>query len=65
MTESEAIAKAIREDSPEKILMSIPSEKLQRIPTQICELLVNNGLSFQQAEMLLTVAKSRLRRAKI
>lgn len=65
MTENEAIAKILREDSPETILASIPSEKLRSIPNQICEMLVNNDLSFQQAEMLLAVARSRLRRAKI
>lgn len=63
-TEEEVIAK-INDDKPELILASIPEDKLRSIPNKICELLINNGLSFQQAEMLLAVAKSRLRKAKI
>lgn len=53
------------EDSPTKVLESIPHDKLSKIPNEICKMLTGNGLSFQQAEMLLEVAKSRLRRAKI
>lgn len=53
------------EDSPTKVLESIPHDKRNRIPNEICKMLTENGLSFQQAEMLLEVAKSRLRRAKI
>lgn len=56
---------AINNESPERILSEIPAEKLRTIPSEICKLLVNNGLSFQQAELLLEVAKGRLRRAKI
>lgn len=65
MTELEAIARVEQENDPERILASIPADKLREIPNEICKLLVNNGLSFQQAEMLLTVAKARLRQAKI
>lgn len=53
------------EETPAKILSSIPSEKLEKLPNEICCLLTNNDLSFQQAELLLEVAKGRLRRAKI
>lgn len=63
-TLEEIIAKT-EDDQPELILASIPKDKLRNIPNKICELLINNGLSFQQAEMLLAVAKSRLRKAKI
>lgn len=63
-TLEEIIAK-IDNDKPEIILTSIPADKRKHIPDEICKLLINNGLSFQQAEMLLAVAKSRLRKAKI
>ena len=63
-TLEEIIAK-IDDDKPEIILTSIPADKRKNIPDEICKLLINNGLSFQQAEMLLAVAKSRLRKAKI
>jgi len=63
-TLEEMIAK-LDNNTPETILASIPSDKLQSIPSEICELLINNGLSFQQAEMLLSVAKNRLRKVKI
>lgn len=53
------------DERPDLVLASIPSEKLRDIPSEICKLLVNNGLSFRQAEMLLEVAKGRLRRAEI
>ena len=56
---------AINKEQPEQILAGIPTEKLKTIPNEICGLLVNNGLSFQQAELLLEVAKGRLLRAKI
>lgn len=52
---------AINKEQPEQILAGIPTEKLKTIPNEICGLLVNNGLSFQQAELLLEVAKGRLR----
>lgn len=52
-------------DRPEIVLSSIPTDKLRDIPNDICKLLLKNDLSFQQAEMLLDVAKGRLRRAKI
>ncbi len=52
-------------DTAEKILASIPYEKLRDIPDELCRLLINNDLSFQQAELLLEVAKGRLRRARI
>lgn len=59
------IAELAFEDSPTEVLESIPHDKRNRIPNEICKMLTGNGLSFQQAEMLLEVAKSRLRRAKI
>ncbi len=52
-------------DTAEKILASIPYEKLRDIPDELCRLLINNDLSFQQAELLLEVAKGRLRRVRI
>lgn len=61
---AEVIAIANNE-TPASTLASIPADKLKTIPNEICKLLVNNGLSFQQAELLLEVAKGRLRRAKI
>lgn len=63
-TLAEVVAIA-NDESPARILASISSEKRESIPTEICRLLVNNGLSLQQAELLLEVAKGRLRRAKI
>ena len=63
MTLEEIIA-ATNDEQPEKNLASIPADKLRDIPNEICNLLTKN-LSLQQAEMLLAVAKSRLRRAKI
>lgn len=62
LTEIVAIA---NDESPAKILASISAKKLETIPNEICKLLTNNGLSFQQAELLLEVAKGRLRRAKL
>lgn len=44
---------AINKEQPEQILAGIPTEKLKTIPNEICGLLVNNGLSFQQAELSL------------
>lgn len=64
MTFEEVIA-SVDDEQPEMILASIPSDKLRDIPTAICNLLIKNDLSLQQAEMLLAVAKGRLRRAKI
>lgn len=64
LTLAEVVAIA-NEESPAKILASIPNEKLETLPNEICCLLMRNDLSFQQAEMLLEVAKGRLRRAKI
>lgn len=64
MTLEEAIDK-VENNRAEDVLASIPSDKLSSIPNEICRLLTNNGLSFQQAEILLAVAKSRLRKAKI
>ncbi len=65
MATLEEIVAKIDDDKPEIILTSIPADKRKNIPDEICKLLINNGLSFQQAEMLLAVAKSRLRKAKI
>ena len=65
MATLEEIVAKIDDDKPEIILTSIPADKRKNIPDEICKLLINNGLSFQQAEMLLAVAKSRIRKAKI
>jgi hypothetical protein len=66
MTETMEKAVALaNEESPSKVLASIPRDKLISIPNEICSLLTGNDLSFQQAEMLLEVAKGRLRRVKI
>ena len=66
MTETMEKAVALaNEESPSKVLASIPRDKQTSIPNEICSLLTGNDLSFQQAEMLLEVAKGRLRRVKI
>ena len=65
MTMEEVIAKVEQDSQPEKVLISIPEDKRKRIPDEICEILMGNGLSLQQAEMLLAIAKSRLRKAII
>lgn len=65
MTMEEAIAKVEQDSQPEKVLISIPEDKRKRIPDEICKILMGNGLSLQQAEMLLAIAKSRLRKAII
>ena len=66
MTETMEKAVALaNEESPSKVLASIPRDKLISIPNEICSLLTGNDLSFQQAEMLLELAKGRLRRVKI
>ena len=65
MTMEEVIAKVEQDSQPEKVLISIPEDKRKRIPDEICKVLMGNGLSLQQAEMLLAIAKSRLRKAII
>lgn len=65
MTMEEVIAKVEQDIQPEKVLISIPEDKRKRIPDEICKILMGNGLSLQQAEMLLAIAKSRLRKAII
>lgn len=65
MNIDEAIQKIEGGNDPGKVLSSIPSDKLRDIPNDICKLLIGNGLTFQQAELLLEVAKTRLRMAKI
>ena len=65
MTMEEVIAKVEQDSQPEKVLISIPEDKRKRIPDEICKILMGNGLSLQQAEMLLAIAKSRLRKASI
>ena len=65
MTMEEVIAKVEQDSQPEKVLISIPEDKRKRIPDEICKFLMGNGLSLQQAEMLLAIAKSRLRKAII
>lgn len=64
MTMDEAIAR-MDADNLEALWASISEDKRNSIPNEICKMLINNGLSFQQAELLLAVAKSRLRKAKI
>ena len=61
----EVIAKVEQDSQLEKVLISIPEDKRKRIPDEICKILMGNGLSLQQAEMLLAIAKSRLRKAII
>lgn len=65
MTTEEVIAKVEQDSQPEKVLISIPEDKRKRIPDEICKILTGNGLSLQQAELLLAIAKSRLRKAII
>ena len=65
MTMEEVIAKVEQDSQLEKVLISIPEDKRKRIPDEICKILMGNGLSLQQAEMLLAIAKSRLRKAII
>lgn len=65
MTMEEVIAKVEQDSQPEKVLISIPEDKRKRIPDEICKILMGNGLSLQQAEMLLAITKSRLRKAII
>lgn len=65
MKSLEEIVAAVNEDQPELILTTIAPEKLHRIPNEICKLLTKNGLSFRQAELLLDIAKGRLRKAMI
>ena len=65
MTMEEVIAKVEQDSQPVKVLISIPEDKRKRIPDEICKILMGNGLSLQQAEMLLAIAKSRLRKAII
>ena len=65
MTMEEVIAKVEQDSQPENVLISIPEDKRKRIPDEICKILMGNGLSLQQAEMLLAIAKSRLRKAII
>lgn len=61
----QVVAACTGDDTPEKVLASIPTTERNEIPRQICKLLVGRGLSFQQTEMLLEVAKGRLRWAEI
>ena len=62
MTETELISKVDQDSQPEKIFLSISPEKRERIPDEICAALMGNGLSLQQAEILLSIAKNRLRK---
>ena len=65
MATLEEIIAQMDDNELETALASIPHDKLGDIPNEICKLLTGNGLSSQQAEILLAVAKSRLRRAII
>ncbi len=49
----------------ERILRTIPAEKREEIPRQICQLLIKKGLSFAQAEALLELSKDLLKNAEI
>lgn len=59
------VAALTGDSTPEKVLASIPAAERDDIPCQICKLLTGRGLSFQQAELLIEIAKGRLRWAKI
>ncbi len=61
----QVVAALTGDNTPEKVLASIPATERNEIPRQICKLLAGRGLSFQQAEMLLEVAKGRLRWTEI
>lgn len=51
----------ITESSPVEVLASIPADKIRELPEKICVALKGNGLTLRQAEVLLDVAKSRLK----
>lgn len=51
-------------DTPEEVARSLKKEHLELVE-KMALLLVNQGLSFQQAELLLDITKARLRRAAI
>lgn len=45
------VVAAVNDENPEKIWAGIPREKREFLPNEICKLLINNDLSFQQAEL--------------
>ena len=47
------------------IMRTIPKDKLQSLPSEICALLIGKGLSFAQAQVLLSYSKDLLEEAKI
>lgn len=51
-------------DTPEEVARSLKKEQLELVE-KMAHLLVDKGLSFQQAELLLDITKARLRRAAI
>lgn len=51
--------------SKDEILRSIPEEKRDNIPREICQCLIKKGLSFAQAEVLLDIARDLLKGAEI
>ena len=61
----EAIKILERGDDSESVINSIPGDLLNRVPGEICEILKGRGLSLQQAEVILAIAKGRLRRSII
>jgi hypothetical protein len=48
-----------------KILQGINDDTRREITASICKLLIENGLSFRQAEALLDYAKDRLKDARM
>lgn len=52
-------------DQTINVLKTIPSDQLREISRELCNQLINKGLSFGQAEALLEYAKDLLKGAKI
>jgi len=65
MTHDEFMRFVSGENSPEKIYESIPVELREKVPCDICKELTGYELTFQQAELLLDIAKCRLKRLRI
>ncbi len=61
----EEMAASVEFVKPEDAYRMIPTKQRETILNEICKLLVGRNLSFQQAELLLELAKRRLRKAKI
>ncbi len=65
MTHDEFMRFVSGANSPEKIYEGIPAELREKIPCDICKELIGYELTFQQAELLLDIAKCRLKRLRI